>query len=241
MKPTMTSILAKCAIGYAILYLYFDPVAFAVKLPNQAHQVIGELVAQLAPQSWGLVLGADKELGKAVALADATKAFTKAEPKIYQCNGWFRVVAVYSDRAAALASLRAAVAATSDAPYLVSMANWCTRGREVNLNAEIGRLAQNIFSSNRDIRRISTANLREKQWQARPMQVLTQIYGVYATQKSNYYGLVNSLYLFRFMPASVLQNNHNKVQEIIRSAQKILSASDQKDYIAPVSARLTRK
>ena len=239
MRLTTTNKLAKWAVGSAVLYLCSTSVAHAVRYPQRTDTIVGDLISQRTTQSWGLVLGADKALGKAVALADTKKAVIKLDPKIFYCNGWFRVVAVYSDRAAALTSLRAAISATSDAPYLVSMSNWCTSGREVNLDAEIGRLAQNIFSADRDIRRSSTAILRERQWQARPQQVLTQIYGVYSSKKNNYYGLVNSLYLLRFMPPAILKGNRAKAQEIIKSAQNVLSAKDQKDYIAPVLARLS--
>jgi len=238
MKSTMLSFLARFSLGFFVFNMYSSLDVLAVRLPHRSQGIVGEVVAQSTAPSWGIVLGADKALGRALALADIKKALIRVEPKIYSCNGWFRVVAVYPDRGSALASLRTAISATSDAPYLVSMQNWCTSGRQININVETRRLVENIFSADRDIRRTSTAILREKQWEARPHQVLTQIYSVYADKRNNYYGLVNSLYLLRFMPTSTLKSNRAKVQEIVRSAQKVLSPKDKKDYIVPITAKV---
>lgn len=229
---------AKFSLGSLIVYMCFSSVVLAAGSPPQSQGIVGEFLALSSAPSWGIVLGADKSLSGALVLADKRKALIRVEPKIYACNGWFRVVAVYPDRGSALASLRTAISATSDAPYLVSMQNWCPSGREVNVDGEIKRLAENIFSADKDIRRNSTAILREKHWQARPHQVLTQIYSVYAEKRNNYYGLVNSLYLLRFMPASTLKRNQAKVQEIVSSAQKMLDPKDKKDYLVPVTTKL---
>lgn len=89
---------------------------------------LGQKRVQLAQQpvgEWGLVLGADDTLEKALYEVKSARRNLSIEPAIFKCGSWFRTVGVFKDRNTSLIYLSRARRSSRYKPYLVEMKSWC--------------------------------------------------------------------------------------------------------------------
>lgn len=89
---------------------------------------LGQKHFQLAQQpvgQWGLVLGADDTLEKALYEVKSARRNLSIEPAIFKCGSWFRTVGVFKDRNTSLLYLSRARRSSRYKPYVVEMKSWC--------------------------------------------------------------------------------------------------------------------
>lgn len=101
--------------------------------PVAANQAIAlaqkqQLMAQPAPQAagdWGLVLGADETVEKAMDEVKSARRTLAIEAAIFKCGSWFRTVGVFKDKNTSLLYLSKARRYSRYKPYVVDMRSWC--------------------------------------------------------------------------------------------------------------------
>jgi hypothetical protein len=96
-----------------------QPIALAEK-----HQRVAQLVPQVAGD-WGLVLGADETVEKAMNEVRSARRTLAIEPAIFKCGSWFRTIVLLKDKNTALLYLSRARRYSRYKPYVVDMRSWC--------------------------------------------------------------------------------------------------------------------
>lgn len=91
-------------------------------------------LAQQPVGEWGLVLGANDTLEKAVHEVKSARRNLSIEPSIFKCGSWFRTVGVFKDKNTSLVYLSRARRSSRYKPYLVEMKSWCPSKQLVPFN-----------------------------------------------------------------------------------------------------------
>lgn len=91
------------------------------------------LLAQQPAGEWGLVLGADDTVDKAIFEVKSARRNLLIEAAIFKCGSWFRTIGVFKDRNTSLLYLSRARRFSRYKPYVVEMKSWCPTKQLVRL------------------------------------------------------------------------------------------------------------
>jgi hypothetical protein len=131
MSPRFTPCAALISTALAGLFSWPGPVAANQAMVLAQRQ---QLMVESAPQAaadWGLVLGADETVEKAMDEVKSARRTLAIEAEIYTCGSWFRTVALFKDKNTALLYLAKARRYSRYKPYVVEMRSWCPNKKRV--------------------------------------------------------------------------------------------------------------
>lgn len=103
---------------------------------------------------------------------------------------------------------------------------------------ELKELVSNIYSSTRVTRRNATAILASDKWLAESQTLVQELISAYKEDPSDYFGLVNTLFLLQKVSNETFKANINDIQDIVESGKSILSPRDKVTYLTPIENKI---